>query len=422
MLRFAPSPTHDMDLRDLRIALLNYVVSQQKGEDFIVRFNDLDKDKVVEEKDKDFLGILDLFNVRYTQVIHQSENFRFHSAMALQLLHEKKAFSCFCSDEWLTKKMDEAKSAKISYKYDDACASLPAELVIDNLNPFSVRIHKSNHDVIVKDLIQGDVAFSVDEQESFVIMNRDKTPTEIFATAVDDMLNDISYVIQDEEFIEDVPKQEYVRKSLQYDKKIEYAHVPPILDANVSVIKLLEEGFLPEAILNYLVSSLNEDFSETFSIEDLIKRFSFKNSSLSPVSFDKKQLAKINQKYLMQLDPKELSRYLGFADEEIGLLAKVFIANVHTMKELRAKVEPIFEKKTFADEISKEANEVILSIKNAPYFDSYEDFKTFLLNNNSIDESLLEEILQITFTGSKQVVNLSEVYKYLKNYLGEIIK
>jgi len=342
--------------------------------------------------------------------------------MALQLLHEKKAFSCFCSDEWLTKKMDEAKSAKISYKYDDACASLPAELVIDNLNPFSVRIHKSNHDVIVKDLIQGDVAFSVDEQESFVIMNRDKTPTEIFATAVDDMLNDISYVIQDEEFIEDVPKQEYVRKSLQYDKKIEYAHVPPILDANVSVIKLLEEGFLPEAILNYLVSSLNEDFSETFSIEDLIKRFSFKNCSLSPVSFDKKQLAKINQKYLMQLDPKELSRYLGFADEEIGLLAKVFIANVHTMKELRAKVEPIFEKKTFADEISKEANEVILSIKNAPYFDSYEDFKTFLLNNNSIDESLLEEILQITFTGSKQVVNLSEVYKYLKNYLGEIIK
>jgi len=124
----------------------------------------------------------------------------------------------------------------------------------------------------------------------------------------------------------------------------------------------------------------------------------------------------------MQLDPKELSRYLGFADEEIGLLAKVFIANVHTMKELRAKVEPIFEKKTFADEISKEANEVILSIKNAPYFDSYEDFKTFLLNNNSVDESLLEEILQITFTGSKQVVNLSEVYKYLKNYLGEIIK
>ena len=95
MLRFAPSPTGDMHIDDLRVAIFNYIVSRQKNEDFIVRVEDIDKEKNIEGKDKEILDILGLFGIEYTQVIYQSENVRFHTAMALQLMHEKKLFHVF---------------------------------------------------------------------------------------------------------------------------------------------------------------------------------------------------------------------------------------------------------------------------------------------------------------------------------------
>lgn len=110
MLRFASSPTKDMTLGDLRIALFNYIIAKQRGEELIVRIEDMDKEKNIEGKDQEILGILDLFGVEYSQTIHQSQNFRFHAAMGLQLMHEKKAFSCFCSPEWIEKKTPRSPS------------------------------------------------------------------------------------------------------------------------------------------------------------------------------------------------------------------------------------------------------------------------------------------------------------------------
>ena len=83
--------------------------------------------------------------------------------MALQLMHENRAFSCFCSPEWLEKKRDEAKDAKKPYRYDDACANLPHELVIDNMNPFTVRIRKPQEDIIIKDHIKGEISFKPED-------------------------------------------------------------------------------------------------------------------------------------------------------------------------------------------------------------------------------------------------------------------
>ncbi|MDX9756961.1 MAG: glutamate--tRNA ligase family protein, partial [Sulfurimonas sp.] len=132
MLRFAPSPTGDMHIGNLRVAIFNYIVSKQRNEDLIIRIEDTDKERNIEGKDKEILAILGLFGIEYSQVMYQSENMRFHSAMALQLLHDKKAFNCFCSSEWLDKKREEAKDGKAAYRHDDACAELPDELVIDN--------------------------------------------------------------------------------------------------------------------------------------------------------------------------------------------------------------------------------------------------------------------------------------------------
>jgi glutamyl-tRNA synthetase len=91
MLRFAPSPTGDMHIGNLRVAIFNYIVAKQRGEDLVVRIEDTDKERNIEGKDQEILDILGLFGIEYSQVIYQSQNFRFHSAMALQLMHEKKS-------------------------------------------------------------------------------------------------------------------------------------------------------------------------------------------------------------------------------------------------------------------------------------------------------------------------------------------
>jgi len=287
-----------MHIGNLRVALFNYIVSKQRNEDLIVRIEDIDKERNIEGKDEEILGLLSLFGIEYTQVIYQSENVRYHSAMALQLVHEKKAFSCFCSPEWLEKKREEAKENKKAYRYDDACRNLPHELVIDNMNPFTIRLSRPDEAIFIKDAIKGKVSFEPDAVDSFVLLRQDKTPTYNFACAVDDMLSDISLVIRSEDHMSNTPKQDYIRTSLGYEKKVEYAHLPIILndsgekmsmrDDASSVKWLLEEGFLPAAISNYLILIGNKPPQEIFDTKDAIEWFSLDNISKSPRSEERR--------------------------------------------------------------------------------------------------------------------------------------
>lgn len=423
MLRFACRPTRDMDVNDLRVALLNFIVAQQRKEDLIVRIEDTEQREVIEGKDKEILDLLDLFGIQYSQTLYQSQNFRFHSAMALQLLHEKKAFSCFCSPEWIQKKIDEAEAAKKPYLYDDACANLPAELVIDNTNPFTVRIKRPTQDVKVTDLIQGELTFKAEMIDSFMILKQDKTPMLDFTCAIDDMLSDISLVIQSQTHKNDAPKQVYVRDALQYDKKVEYAHIPLILsDDASSILSLLKEGYLPEAISNYLISIGYQAPNEIFTIQEALEWFDLTKISQNPVNFDKEKLRAINKAHLKLLDNKELSRYVGFADEEIGALAKLYLDEVATTKELRTKIAPIFTSKEIPQELEGVVKKIAASVKSAPYFENYESFKEYIMQETGLQGDDLVTPLRILLTGAKQGPDLAHVYKYLKNYIGEIVK
>lgn len=432
MLRFAPSPTGDMHIGNLRVALFNYIVSKQKKEDLIVRIEDTDKERNIEGKDKEILAILDLFGIEYSQVIYQSENVRFHSAMAIQLIHDKKAFSCFCSPEWLENKREEAKADKKAYRYDDACANLPAELVIDNLNPFTIRIAKPTDDITIKDHIKGEITFKPDEVDSFIILRQNKTPTYNFACAVDDMLSDISIVIRGEDHMSNTPKQDHVRTSLKYDKKIEYAHLPIILnddgkkmskrDDASSVKWLLEEGFLPAAISNYLILIGNKPPKDIFSVEEALEWFKLENISKSPVRFDITMLRYVNSEHLKLLDSKELSRYVGFADEEIGKLAKIYLEEASTTKELRSKIEAIFAPKIIPEEFKEQSSLLLTTIKSAPYFDEYDDFKNYIMKESGLKGKNFFKPLRLLLTGAEHGPDLAEVYRYLKNYIGEIAK
>ena len=432
MLRFAPSPTGDMHIGNLRVAIFNYIVAKQRGEELIVRIEDTDKERNIEGKDQEILEILALFGISYSQLIYQSQNFRFHSAMALQLLHDKKAFNCFCSSEWLENKREEAKASKQAYRYDDACRNLPAELVIDNSNPFTVRIVRPESAIVVKDHIKGEVSFEPDAVDSFIILRQDKTPTYNFACAVDDMLSDISIVIRGEDHMSNTPKQEHIRTSLNYDKKIEYAHLPIILndsgkkmskrDDASSVKWLLEEGYLPAAILNYLILIGNKPPKEIFTLEEAIEWFSLDSVSKSPARFDMDMLRHINKEHLKNLDAKELSRYVGFADAEIGELARIYLEEAGTTRELKAKIAPIFSERIVPDEFIEQTALMAQTIKGAPYFDEYEDFKNYIMNESGLKGKNFFKPLRILLTNAEHGPDVAEVYKYIKNYIGEIVK
>jgi len=424
MLRFAPSPTGDLHIGDLRVALFNYIVSKQKKEDFIIRIEDTDTQKNIEGKDREILDLVDLFGLEHSQVVYQSQNVRFHSAMALQLMHEKKAFSCFCSWEWIEGKRKEAEDAGKEYQYDDACRDLPAELVIDNLSPFTIRLKRPDKDITINDHIKGYTTFKADSVDSFMLLAQDKTSRYIFASAVDDMLNDISLVVRDEANINNTPKQEHVRASLKYDKKLEYAHIPSIsnLDDALNVKELLTAGYLPAAISNYLISMGNDLPHDIFETKDAIEWFDFSMVSNSPTRFDIEELKEINKKHLLQLDSKELSRYVGFADEEIGELARLYLEEVSTTKELKTKIEPIFASKEIPQEFIQQVKLMKDAIKSAPYFNEYDAFKDYISKETGLDGDDFVKPLHLLLTGTVDGPEIAEIYKYLKNYIGEIIK
>ena len=389
MVRFAFSPTHDLSVNELRIALMSYTLSQEKNEAFIVRVDDMDKEKVLEKTEQETLGVLELFGIKYTQVLHQSQNVRFHTAMALDLLHKKKAFSCFCSDAWLENKKEEANAANKAYHYDDACRNLPAELVIDNTAPFRIRIARPDKAISSVD---------ADTIDSFVIMNQDKTPTEVFASAVDDMLSDVSTVVSLKNDMLKNAREIHVRDALGYEKSVDYIYIEPLTE-DVNVKELLEAGYLPEAISNYLLSLGSKG-----------------------TSFDIERLKEMNKEALKEMDARELSCYVGFADAEIGELAKCYISDVATTKELKSKIAAIFEKKDIPQEFTQEAEKVKKAMKNTPFFEEYEALEHYLMQESGLTDKQIEKVLRILLTNAVEGPDIGDIYKYLKNYLGELIK
>ncbi|MEW5832920.1 MAG: glutamate--tRNA ligase [Campylobacterota bacterium] len=432
MLRFAPSATGDMHIGNLRVALFNYICAVQRDEPLLIRIEETDKEHDIPGKEKEIFDILALFGIEYQEQQLQSNNLRFHRAMALQLLQDKKAFNCFCPPETLEAKREAAKAARTAYRYDGECENLPAEAVIDNENPFTIRLKKPSEPITVKDIIKGESTFEPDEIDSFILMRADKYPTYNFACAVDDMLADISLIIRGEDHLSDTPKQIAIHRALGYTKTIEYAHLPVILndegketsghDEASSVKWLLEEGYLPEAISNYLILMGNKTPTEIFTLKEAIKWFDLRTLSKAPVRFDMDKLKFINREHLKGLDPKELSRYVGFADEEIGNLAKVFLDEAVTLKELREKIGAVFAPKIVPDEY-KEGFDVLrdLTLK-APHFDDFEAYSNYLAEHSGLQGENFFKPLRILISGSENGPELADLYRYLKNYIKEVAK
>ncbi len=347
MLRFALSPTGDMHIGNLRVALFNYILSKQLNEDLIIRIEDTDEQKNIEGKDKDILEILSLFSIDYTQVLYQSENLKQYSQMAIQLLNNKK------------------------------------------------------------------------ELEN-TIVNQDKTPRYNFTCAVDDMLNNISTVIYEDDNLLNIEEQIHFRESLEYTQEINYIKLPIILELQ-SVESLINEGFLPAAIANYLILLGYNTPCKIFTVEEAIEWFDITKILKVPTKFDKEKLKSINCEYLKSIDDMRLSKLLGYADTDLGKLAKIYLQQSYTLKDLKLKVDGIFVKHETLEDFELEFLKLKDCLKIAPYIEDFNDFIKYTVEQSGLNGKQLTTPLRFILTGSIEGPELSEIYPLIKNYLGEII-
>lgn len=433
MLRFAPSPTGDMHIDQLRVAILNYMVAKQKDVNFIVRIEDSDKERNITGKDTEFMEILEKFALPHDSVSHQSENLHMHQTLAIRLLEEKKAFVCTCTPEQIEAEKEEAQKNNAAYQYSGKCAYVGAEelqKLKEEKAPFVIRVKTPDAPIVTHDLIKGDIETAPNEVDSFVILKADGTPTQNFATACDDMIAGINLIIRGEAHFSDTPKQEHIKSVLGYDQETAYAHLPFILndqgqkmsenDEAASLKWLFEEGFIPDAIANYLIALGNQTSTEIFTMPEALEWFDLTKLSNAPVKFDIEKLRYINRKHLEMMDDKRLSSLFGFADANIGKLAKVYLEEASTIRELEAKIRPIFKPKEFSGEWGEQMKVISDVIFNAPMINSYDAFESYIMEETGFSGENFSKPLRHLLTGADHGPELSEIYPYIKSYILEV--
>ena len=433
MYRFAPSPTGDMHIGNLRAAIFNYLCAKKSGQDFILRIEDTDTARNIAGKDEEIKEILRVFGISWQHFYVQSENLRQHRQMALKLVADKKAFACFCTSEILEQKKEAAKKAGKAYRYDGACEHLKDSEVLENDKPFVIRLKKPQKAMEFTDLIKGKLHFEPENIDSFVIMRADKTPTHNFACAVDDMLEGVSCIIRGEDHTSNTPKQEHIRASLGYEMRMIYAHLPIILndegqkmskrEAHSSVKWLLEQGILPCAVANYLILLGNKTPREIFTLDEAVEFFDIKNVSKSPARFDMKKLLQINREHIRLLDDEKLNEILGFKGKNLANLARFYTQEASTINELKEKLNAIFGAKNFGE--FKDECEKIKGILNSPEFElakDYESFKNALMQKSGLKGKNFFMPLRLVLTNSAHGPELSELYGLLKPFIKDIVR
>ena len=434
MLRFAPSPTGDMHIGNLRVAILNYLVAQQKNEPFIIRIEDTDKARNIEGKDTEIMQILEKFALIHESVFHQSEHLHMHQTLAIRLLEEGKAFVCTCTDEALEQDKENAKNDKAAYAYSGRCYDVDKSehaKLKESGTPFVIRIKKPDHDIVTHDFIKGDIVTTPDEVDSFVILKADGTPTYNFASACGDMISGVDFIIREEEHLSETPKQIHIKTQLGYDEKTTYAHLPFILNADGTKMSkeddafwlkwMFAEGYIPDAILNYLLLLGNTKVpKEIFTLPEAMKWFKLENISKSDTKFDIDTLRFINREHLRMMDDIKLSTLFDFADADIGKLVKLYLEEASTLKELEAKIRPIFTPKDFDAEWGEQMRIIENLIMILPMINTFSEFEAIIMKESGLKDDNLLIPLRMLLTGAQSGPELSDIYPFIKPYLLEV--
>ena len=345
--RFAPSPTGPLHMGNARTALFSWLFARKERGDFIVRVEDTDKERSRPEWEKDVLSNLEWLGLDWNEgpagaedkgssgPYRQSQRTSIYKEYLERLLSEKKAYWCFCTQDELEAQRQDQASRGETPRYSGRCKTLSQEEQKQNKkagNSAVIRFVVEPKKVVFKDLIRGEVVFDMALSGDIVIAKDLKTPLYNFTVVVDDYLMRITHVIRGEDHISNTPKQLLLQGALGFPQNIQYAHLPLILGPDKtklskrhgdnSVTRFKKQGYLPEAIVNFLaLLGWNPgDEREIFSLQGLVKEFSLDRVQKGNAVFNLRRLEWINGYYLRRMDKKALARMAVPYLKEAGLL------------------------------------------------------------------------------------------------------
>ncbi len=307
--RFAPSPTGHLHIGGARTALFNYLYARSQGGAMVLRIEDTDRERSLPEAELWIYDSLAWLGIQPDEgpeeggpygPYRQSERLALYQEYAQKLLHNSLAYPCFCSDEDLAAKQQEAKFLGKAYVYDGKCRSLSKEEVEERRSrgqPYAIRFRTKAKEIIVDDMIQGKVKFDARLIGDFIIVKSNGFPSYNYAVVLDDHAMAISHVIRGVGHLSNTPRQILLYEALALPRP-SYAHISEIVGPDrkklskrqgaASILMFKELGYLPEAFANYmaLLGWYPQDGREFLPPQELQERFDLKQCSKSPAMFD----------------------------------------------------------------------------------------------------------------------------------------
>lgn len=361
--RFAPSPTGFLHIGGARTALFCWLFSKKVGGKFILRVEDTDRERSTDESVQAILESMEWLGLDYDEgPFYQTQRFDRYEQVIQQLLDQNHAYYCSCSRERLDKLRAEQMANKQKPRYDGCCREKGLES--SDAEPGVIRFkNPQTGNVVFKDLVKGEISVNNQELDDLIIARSDGTPTYNLTVVVDDWDMQITHVVRGDDHVNNTPRQINILKALNADIP-EYAHVPMILGEDgkrlskrhgaVGVMQYFEEGFLPEALLNYLVRlGWSHGDQELFTREEMIQYFSLEGINRAPSSFSTHKLEWINQQAMKTMDLAELIKLvkqrllkLGTqVNEELDLtgIVDLYRERVKTINELAVSILYVFQ-------------------------------------------------------------------------------
>ena len=388
-VRFAPSPTGYLHVGGVRTALFNWLFARHEKGVFILRIEDTDRERSTPAAIQAILDGMKWVGLDWDEgPIYQTDCLAIYKEQADRLLAEGKAYLCYCTEEELEARRKEALARKELPKYDGRCrrrsGAAPA-----GVSPVTRFVSPQDGQTTVHDLIKGDVTFDNAQLDDLVIVRSNGMPTYNFGVVVDDARMKITHVIRGDDHLNNTPRQILLYRALGYEPP-QFGHLSMILGMDkvklskrhgaTSVLEYQEAGYLPEALVNYLVRlGWSYGDQEVFSMQEMIEKFSLENITKSPAAFNPEKLLWLNGHYLKTADTKRVAEVLipflrkrgvldGGAQPDAAWLEKLVVAlreRSQTLVEMADKAALFFQESVLMDQ---DAAKKFLTVAMRPAF------------------------------------------------------
>ena len=370
--RFAPSPTGVLHIGGARTALFNWLLARRHGGAFVLRIEDTDTERSTKESINQIIEAMAWLGLDADEGPYlQTDRLERYRVIAQQLLDAGLAYRCYCSREELAAMREDQRSRGLKPRYDGRCRerSGPVPATAHVLR-FKTPMHGT---VRVRDRIRGEVVFDNSELDDLIILRSDDVPTYNFSVVVDDAEMGITHVVRGDDHLNNTPRQINIMMALDV-RPPEFAHLPMILGSDgsrlskrhgsVSVLEYREAGYLPEAVLNYMVRlGWSHGDQELFGVDELIDAFSLDRVNESAASFDPDKFLWVNEQWLKRAPTERLepllAQFLNRVDTRTGPpmaeLVQVQRHRARTLVEMADKSRFIYtEPETYAPKAARQ--------------------------------------------------------------------